>query len=317
MEKRFDLANDKSRLQGIYPPILTPLTEDEGIDPESMKSLVDHLIANGVHGIWVMGTTGEFPSFDERERAAAVEAAVEGAAGRVPVIANVGDCSTRLTVRHGLAALKAGADAVAVTPPYYYPNSQDELLSHFRRVREKVDLPLFIYNIPQTVKVKMEVPTTLKLAEEGTAIGLKDSQNDLDWFRQVTVGARARGLDFRCFLGTRFLIDAAQVVGACGSIPSISNVAPRACVGAFEAAKRGDGGSAARFQERVMAVERISRAAQGGCVNSALFSAMKHILVKHGVIRTSVLTSPLRQLPRADQETLEKIVADLELTKDS
>jgi 4-hydroxy-tetrahydrodipicolinate synthase len=311
--KAFDLAKDKSRLRGIFPPILTPLTEDEKIDTGSMMSLADHLIKNGVHGIWVMGTTGEFASFDEFERAAAVEAAVEGVAGRVPVITNIGDCSTRMAVRHGKAAEKAGADAIALTPPYYYPNAQDELLAHFRKVKESVDLPLFVYNIPQTVKVKMDVATTLTLAKEGTIIGLKDSQNDLDWFRQVTVGARSAGLDLRCFLGTRFLIDAATVIGACGSIPSISNVAPRACSAAYEASERGDWAEAAKQQERVMQIERISRAAQGGGINAALFSAMKTILMKNGIIATNVLTSPLRQLTAAEIQKLDQIVAELEI----
>jgi len=313
MGAKFDLARDRSSLHGIFPPILTPLTTDEGIDAPSMRRLVNHLIVNGVHGLWVMGTTGEFPGFDERERAQAVEAAIEAAAGRVPVIVNIGDCSTRLVVRHGQAALKAGADAVAATPPYYYPNSQDELLDHFRAIREKVDLPLFIYNIPQTVKTKTDVGTALKLAEEGTVIGIKDSQNDLDWFRQVTVGARARGLDFRCFLGTRFLIDAAVTIGGSGAIPSMANVAPRACVAAYEAARRGDWAEAARQQERVMQVERISRVMHGGCANAALFSAMKTILVKQGVIASNMVSAPLRQLSPAEIEALDQVVQDLEL----
>lgn len=315
MGAKFKLFEDRSSLHGIFPPILTPMTAEENIDMESMKSLVNFLIENGVHGLWVMGTTGEFSSFDERERAAAVEAAIEAANGRVPTVVNCGDCSTRLVIRHARAAKEAGADAIAVTPPYYYPNAQDELLAHFRQVREAVDLPLLIYNIPQTVKTKTDVATALKLAEEGTVVGIKDSQNDLDWFRQVTVGAQKRGLDFRCFLGTRFLIDSATVIGAAGSIPSMSNVVPRACVAAYEATRRGDWEEARRNQERVMAVEVIARVAQGGGPNAALFSAMKTILMKNGVIANNSLASPLRQLTGAEIERLDKLAADLELGK--
>ena len=315
MGAKYDLTKDRSSLHGIVPPILTPMTADEGVDVASMKKLVDYLIANGVHGLWVMGTTGEFASFDERERAAAVEAAIEAADGRVPVVVNIGDCATRLVIRHGQAAVRAGADAVAVTPPYYYPNAQDELLDHFRRVRDKIDLPLMIYNIPQTVKTKFDVATALKLAEEGTVIGIKDSQNDLDWFRQVTVGARQRGLDLRCFLGTRFLIDAACIVGAVGAIPSMANVVPGPCVATYEAAKRGDFAEAARQQERVMAVERIARIAQGGCPNAALMSAMKTILMKKGILAANTVSSPLRALTAAEIEKLERLASELELDK--
>lgn len=312
---KFDLTSNRSLLRGIVPPILTPITADEEVDCASMKRLVDFLVRNGVHGLWIMGTTGEFASFDERERAAAVAAAVEGADGRVPTVVNAGDCSTRLAIRHGKAALAAGADAIAVTPPYYYPNSQDELLAHFRAVRDAVDLPLLIYNIPQTVKTKTEVATALKLAEEGTVIGLKDSQNDLDWFRQVVVGARARGLDFRCFLGTRFLIDAGVVIGAVGAIPSIANVAPGACVATYEAAVAGDWAAAARHQEHVMKVERIGRLAQGGCQNAALFSAMKTVLMKNGILSHNGLTAPLRPMTADEIAKLDVIASELELGK--
>jgi hypothetical protein len=94
-------------LQGIYPPIVTPFTADEELDEQSLARLVDFCITEGVHGIWVCGTTGEFPCMDEAERARAVRVAVEAARGRVPVIASIGDCSTRLVIRHGQRARQA------------------------------------------------------------------------------------------------------------------------------------------------------------------------------------------------------------------
>ena len=100
------------------------------------------------------------------------------------MIANIGDSSTGLALRHARHAVEAGADALALTPPHYYPHSMDEMLTHFRALKEAFpDLPLLIYNIPQTVKVKMSLATTLQLAREGTVQGIKDSQNDLRWFR--------------------------------------------------------------------------------------------------------------------------------------
>ena len=166
---------DPNRLRGIFPPILTPLTPDERVDRASLKSLVSWLVDEGVHGIWALGTTAEFPCLDADERQAALEATVEAVAGRVPVVANVSDCSTGLAIRHGRVAQRVGVDAIALTPPYYYPHSMDEMLAHYRAMREAIDLPLLVYNIPQTVKVKMDVTTTLKLAEEGTIVGIKDS----------------------------------------------------------------------------------------------------------------------------------------------
>src|SRR5438874_52241 len=156
-----------AQLGGIFVPMLTPLDADERVDETSLRRLVDFLVGAGVHGIWAMGTTGEFAGIAEAERARAIQATVEEVAGRVPVIANIGDSSTALALRHARHAVDAGADSLALTPPHYYPHSMDEMLIHFRSLKQSFpDLPLLIYNIPQTVKVKMTLQTTLQLARE-------------------------------------------------------------------------------------------------------------------------------------------------------
>jgi 4-hydroxy-tetrahydrodipicolinate synthase len=295
-----------TRLKGIFVPMLTPLRADESVDEASLRRLVDFLVGAGVHGIWAMGTTGEFAALPESERARAVTATVDGVRGRVPVIANIGDSSTGLALRHARHAVEAGADALALTPPHYYPHSMDEMLTHFRALKEAFpDLPLLIYNIPQTVKVKMSLATTLQLAREGTVQGIKDSQNDLRWFRVLTQSIRAEGLEeqFRLFLGTRILIDAAAVIGAHGAIPATSNVAPAAAAEAWEAAERGDFASAARSQEVVMRFEEIADLARGGSTEGASFSSMKLVLREWGLIDDARLTRPLRSF--ADEEIVE------------
>jgi 4-hydroxy-tetrahydrodipicolinate synthase len=287
------------QLGGIFVPMLTPLDADERVDESSVRRLVDFLVDAGVHGIWAMGTTGEFAGIAEAERARAIQATVEQVAGRVPVIANIGDSSTGLALRHARHGAEAGADALALTPPHYYPHSMDEMLTHFRAVKEAFpDLPLLIYNIPQTVKVKMTVATTLQLAREGTVQGIKDSQNDLRWFRMLAVAIRGDGLEeqFRLFLGTRILIDAALVIGAHGAIPATSNVAPAAAAEAWEAAVRGDFTQSARAQEVVMRYEDLAGVARGGSPDAASYSSMKNILRDWGVIDSARLTRPLHNL---------------------
>src|SRR3954451_7535113 len=96
------------RHRGIVTPLISPVTEDEAPDLPSLRRLVEFQISAGVSGLWAMGTTSEFASFDESERAAVIGATVEAAAGRVPVIANVSDASTRLTIRHGRRARELG-----------------------------------------------------------------------------------------------------------------------------------------------------------------------------------------------------------------
>jgi 4-hydroxy-tetrahydrodipicolinate synthase len=286
--------------------MLTPLTADERVDEPSLRRLVDFLVGAGVHGIWAMGTTGEFAGLGETERARGVAATVDQVAGRVPVIANIGDSSTGLALRHARHAVDSGADALALTPPHYYPHSMDEMLTHFRALKEAFpDLPLLIYNIPQTVKVKMTLPTTLQLAREGTVQGIKDSQNDLRWFRMLAAAIRSDGLEnqFRLFLGTRILIDAALVIGGHGAIPATSNVAPAAAAEAWEAAVRGDFSLAGRAQEVVMGYEDLADVARGGSPEAASYSAMKNTLKEWGIIDDPSLTRPLR--PFGEQEVVE------------
>jgi 4-hydroxy-tetrahydrodipicolinate synthase len=286
--------------------MLTPLDAEERVDEASLRQLVDFLVGGGVHGIWAMGTTGEFAALPEAERARAIAATIDQVAGRVPVIANIGDSSTGLALRHARHAVEAGADALALTPPHYYPHSMDEMLTHFRALKATfADLPLLVYNIPQTVKVKMSLATTLQLAREGTVQGIKDSQNDLRWFRSLVQAIRKDGLEdrFRLFLGTRILIDAAFVIGAHGAIPATSNVAPAAAAETWEASVRGDFRMAARAQEVVMGFEDLVDVARGGSAEAASFATMKTTLCAWGVIADGRLTRPLRSL--ADNEVVE------------
>jgi 4-hydroxy-tetrahydrodipicolinate synthase len=304
---------DLERLHGIVPPILTPINEDQSIDLASLRRLIEFQIGEGVHGIWVLGTTGEFASFTRRERAEAVEAAVDQVKGRVPVVVNISDAATRLAIEHARDAASAGADAIALLPPYYYVNEQDELLDHFHQVRSAVDLPLLAYNIPQNVKAKFGVDTILKLGQDGTIVGLKDSQNDLDWFRQVMTGARERGIKLRGFLGTRFLIDSGILAGAHGAIPGIANVAARVCVDCYEATKRGDFAAADAATAKLMKVVKLSNGVKGGSATASNFATMKVALKQMGVLSTGLVTAPLRNLTAEDEARVAELVQSLGL----
>ena len=295
------------------PPIVTPLTPDGEIDHRSLTSACRFLLASGVHGIWAAGTTGEFPCFTAGERAGIVQTCVEAAGGRVPVVANVGDCSTRLAVDHARQAAAAGADALALTPPYYYANSQGELLDHFRAVRRAVDLPLLVYNIPQTVKVELAVATVLALAAEGTVVGMKDSQNDLDWDRTLVAGLRERNVPFRLFLGTRSLIDAGILLGACGAIPGTSNVTPAWSVATYEAAAQGDFATAQRWQERLLTALPLLSLVAGGSGQANSIGSIKLALKVMGVIEHATLAAPLRSPSAAEEQRVAEFVQAIEL----
>ena len=293
------------QLHGIVVPILTPLRPDGRPDPGSVRRLVGFLLGAGVHGIWALGTTGEFALLDAGQRAEVARAVVEEVAGRVPVVVNVGDSGTALALRHAAAAVDAGADYLALTPPHYFPHSPDEVRAHFEQVKDRFpDVGLVAYNIPQTVKVRIDLDTVLALAVSGTIIGIKDSQNDLQWFRRLSTAVIAEGLGarFRMLLGTTALIDLGVHVGAHGAVPAVANVAPAECVAAWERSSAGDGAGALAAQLQATRYAELAAHASDGSSNAGLLSVMKTILRHRGVLDTADVSAPLRPLTASEAD---------------
>ena len=141
-----------------------------------------------MHGLFVLGSTGEVVFHDAPTRRKILDHAVKVAAGRVPILAGVIDPTTDRVIGHGRAAAAAGVDAVVVTAPFYTRTSQPEIVDHFRYVRDAVELPVIAYDIPVCVHVKLDRATIVTLAREGSDRGLKDSSGDDGAFRLRTDG---------------------------------------------------------------------------------------------------------------------------------
>ena len=215
-------------IRGVIVPILTPLNSDETVDTNSMRRLVNYLLDNGAHGIWVSGTTGEFSNLTNKQRLISVETVVDEVAGRVPIIGNISCPSTQLSLELALAVQEMALDGIAVTPPYYYNNAQDELLDHYRYISDRSGLPLWVYNIPPTVKTIVEPNTIATLAAEGAVVGVKDSSGSGEPFAQLNVLCEQGGLNLLRFLGTVSRITTSTALGAHGVIPAIANLAASA-----------------------------------------------------------------------------------------
>ncbi len=303
------MGNEKYR--GIIPPILTPFTPDERVDRASLTRLVNYMIDNGIHGIWATGTTGEFATMRDMERVIAIETIAEAAAGRVPVIACIADAGTERTVDMGLAIKDAGVDAVAATPPYYYSNSPDELLAHYRYIREKVDLPLFVYSIPQTVKVAVPPTVTAQLAKEGTVIGIKDSSGAGELLAQLVMLCDRENIDLRIVLGTRMRISSCKNVGVHGAVAGTANVMPEATVKAWEAGERGDAEEARKWDMKLDLMSKLAGLARGGSQQAAMFAGMKAALKTMGIIDHDTVTRPLRQFTEEEKKAIPAILKEM------
>lgn len=301
------------QIKGVIVPILTPLKPDESVDVPSLRRLVNYLIDNGVHGIWVSGTTGEFANLSDKERLISMDAVVDEVNGRVPIIGNVSGASTQLSVNIALEAQEMGMDGIAVTPPYYYPNAQDELLDHYRHIRARVGLPLWVYNIPQTVKTAVAPGTIATLAGEGAVVGVKDSSGAGELLAELNVLCQQGGISLLRFLGTAFRITTAGSVGVQGVIPGIANLIPAACATGWEAGESGDEEGVRKSNAAIIASQKLARLAQGGGPNAASFAGMKSALKHMGIIDHDAVSRPLRPFTDAEKAGIPPILEELGL----
>ncbi|MBA4062300.1 MAG: 4-hydroxy-tetrahydrodipicolinate synthase [Isosphaera sp.] len=238
------------QLRGIIPPVVTPFTADQELDLPQLRRHIDWQLSRGVHGIFVLGTTGEFYALDEAEKQAVAAAAVEHCRGRSPVFVGTGAETTREVVRLTKMAEKEGASGVSVITPYFLKPSQAELVEHFRRVAEGTTLPVVLYNNPATCGgLSIEPDTASKLARVPNVIGIKDSSGDLQ--NTIEIIRSTPRETFAVLNGRDTLILAALQAGAQGAIPASCNVAPDLCVGIYEAFARGDMAAAREHQARL------------------------------------------------------------------
>jgi 4-hydroxy-tetrahydrodipicolinate synthase len=222
---------------------------NEDLDLPRLKWFLDHLIAQGVHGVFVLGTNSEFYALDEREKQEVVATAVQHVGGRVPVYAGTGAETTREAVRLTRMAQKEGADGVSVITPYFVSPSQQEIYDHYRRIAESTSLPVILYNNPGTCGgVKIDVDTVARLAQVPNVVAIKDSSGDLQNTNELIRAVPER---FSVLMGRDTLIYQALIWGAKGAVPATANIAPRLLVEIYEAAVRGDHAAAQRAQRQL------------------------------------------------------------------
>src|SRR5438477_6132015 len=226
------------KIRGIIPPVATPMQANEDLDLPRLRWFIDHLIAEGVHGIFVLGTNSEFYALDEHEKQQVIATTVEHVRGRVPVFAGTGAETTREAVRLTRMAEKEGVQGVSVITPYFVIPNQQEIYDHYRRIAEATKLPVVLYNNPATCGgVKIDVDTVARLAEITNILGVKDSSGDLtntiEYMRVVPER-------FSVLMGRDTLIFSAMMLGAKGAVPATGNIAPRILVDIYESFLRGD-----------------------------------------------------------------------------
>ncbi|MEV7283890.1 dihydrodipicolinate synthase family protein [Streptomyces sp. NPDC093252] len=288
-------------LTGVVPPVCTPLTPEGEVDVRSLERLVDHLVAGGVHGLFVLGSTSEAAYLTDAQRRRVVETVTGHLGGSLPVLAGAIDMTTPRVLDHIAAAAAAGADAVVATAPFYTRTHPAEIDRHYRLLAERSALPVVAYDLPRSVHSKLSPALVLALAADGVLAGLKDSSGDLGGFREVVLGARAIP-GFSVLTGSEVVVDAALALGADGAVPGLANVDPHGYVRLYRLARANDPDRARAEQERLCALFGLvgvgDPARMGG--SSSALGAFKAALHLRGVIDCPATAAP--QIPLSPDE---------------
>jgi 4-hydroxy-tetrahydrodipicolinate synthase len=235
-------------LKGSFTALITPFQDDK-VDEEALRSIVDWQISEGTHGLVPVGTTGESPTLSHDEHKRVVEIVIDAAKGRVPIMAGAGSNATSEAVDFAKHAEKAGAASVLVVTPYYNKPTQEGMYQHFKAVNDAVGIPIIIYNIPPRSVVDMSVETMARCFELKNIAGVKDATADLS---RVSQQRAAMGPEFLQFSGEDATALGFMAHGGCGCISVSSNVAPRLCSDFQTACLAGDFAKALEMQDRLM-----------------------------------------------------------------
>ena len=288
-------------MKGILTPLITPLLGQDSLDIEGLRKIIDHVIAGGVHGLFVLGTTGEGPSLSVQLRHETVKQAAKLNGGRLPFYVNVTGQSHTENLALAEESAKAGAAAVVYSGPLYAPIGQEAFAEHVERFAASCPLPVVLYNMPSHTHLFFEVATVVRLSKIKNIVALKDSSGDILYLQRVR---RAVGADFPVFVGPEEMLLQCLMTGVAGGVNGGSNLMPHLYVGLYNAFQANNLAEAARLQH---VVNDLSDTVYAHGYLKGLKAAMASFGLCHGT-----MAEPATAM---DAETAAKIAAAIRARK--
>lgn len=290
--------------KGIIPPIITPLTEAGEVNYPVLRQMVNHLLDNGVHGLFPLGTTGEFYAFDNDTYRKILETVKEETAGRVPVYGGASHITTRGVIELVKICEEVGMDAVSVLTPMFVSQTQEELYDYYAEIAANTTLPIIMYNNKPKTNVTITPDTVAKLAAIDNIIAIKDSTGDMTNTAEY-IRLTRENPNFHVLMGRDTLIHAALCYGASGAIASCANVAPRIAADIYDKYVAGDlkGSLEAQF---MLAPLRIA------CSMGTFPAVIKEGLEQQGIPVGKCL-KPISELKPEEKEKLHQVLLDMNL----
>jgi 4-hydroxy-tetrahydrodipicolinate synthase len=282
-----------TRFEGCGTALVTPFTDGGEVDFRALRALVEWQVAEGIDFLVPCGSTGEAQTLDDGERERVVAAVVEGAAGRVPVMAGATSNDTRRAVAETKRMCALGVDGILTATPYYNKPTQDGLARHFLAVADAATRPVCLYNVPGRTAVNLFPATALRLAEHSNVLGIKEASGDL---RQIMEILRHRPARFAVLSGDDWLAFAVMAAGGEGLISVTSNEVPAQMTALVHQARAGDLEAARACQYRLLSLMDANFLESNPAPVKAALAAMGRI--------ADVLRLPLVPVTPATREAL-------------
>lgn len=294
-------------IRGVVPPVVTPLKADGSFDRASFDRNASRMIDAGVHGLFVMGSSGEVAFSTDDRRDEVTKAAVE-IAGDLPVLVGAIDTQTARVIEHAQRAEQLGADGIVVTAPFYGLGGAPQVERHFRVIADAINVPLYAYDLPVSVHTKLEAPMLIQLGTEGVIQGVKDSSGDDVFFRRLIIGNRAVGSPLTLLTGHEIVVDGAYLGGADGSVPGLANVDPEGYVRQWDAYQRGDWDAVRAEQDRLVELMDITSVVKGVTGFGGGVGAFKTALMLLEVFETNLMPEPVPTLEGENVEAVREVL---------
>jgi 4-hydroxy-tetrahydrodipicolinate synthase len=294
---------------GAVVPLVTPATVDGGLDLAAIDRLIESQVAAGVEGLLLMGTTGEGPCVPRALRGPFIQRAAQTARKRLLIYANVVENSLA-DAKAGIETyVAAGADALAVMSPFYFPSRPAELAAWFKALLDAAPAPVVIYNIPQTTHVSIPLDVVGALVGHPRLAGIKDSENDPKRHEELLKRFGGRQ-DFSIFIGVGPLMVSGLKAGADGIVPSVGNLIPKDCQLQVEAARSGHW---AEVEASAVRQSEVTAVYQRGRTLGQSLAALKGMLHHLGICSPHMF-SPLLAMTPAELDGLRGDLAKLHLS---
>jgi 4-hydroxy-tetrahydrodipicolinate synthase len=211
-------------LRGTFTVMVTPFTSDEQLDEEGFRDNIDWYIAEEIHGVICLGSTGEFANLSIEERKKIIDLTVDQVNGRVPVIAGTAANATREAIEMTRYAEDAGVDAAIIVAPFYGLPTQEDLYEHYKSISENTAIPIMVYNNPGFSGIDMLPPLIERLAAIDNILYLKESTGDIKRVHEIM---RRCGDSIDVWCGWDDLAYECLFLGCGGWVAPIANFMPK------------------------------------------------------------------------------------------